>query len=101
MQKTKSTKEFIPDNLDYSKIYSPSKLKMFDQCPKQYFFSYIDPIFSKMKNKLKTLPENIWKFQTVGKAVHNAITLFYYLPETERTQDNLFRQLHKTWESDV
>jgi PD-(D/E)XK nuclease superfamily len=101
MNNIKPTKGIIKDNIDYSKVYSPSRLKMFEQCPKQYYFTYLDPIYSKLKNKLKTIPENIWKFQTVGKAVHNAITLFYYLPLDERICDNLLRQLKTTWESEV
>jgi hypothetical protein len=66
--------------IDYTKIYSPSRLKLFGQCPQQYFFSYLDPVKKKMKAKLKQMPENIYSFHTLGKAVHNAITLFYHLP---------------------
>ena len=88
-------------NVDYSKIYSPSKLSMFSQCPKEYHFSYLDPVYSKMKSDLKRSPENIWKFYTLGKAVHNAITLFYHLPIKQRTEELLLEQLKKTWVSEV
>ena len=93
----------IPDKkyIDYSKIYSPSKIDCFYKCPKQYHFSYIDPVYSKMKNKLNKYPENIWPFNTLGKAVHNAITFFYHLPENQRTEENLKEQLKKTWESEA
>src|SRR3954466_13361965 len=43
MNNKKLTKEIIKDNIDYSKICSPSRLKMFEQCPKQYYFTYLDP----------------------------------------------------------
>lgn len=87
--------------IDYSKIYSPSRLNLFDQCPQQYFFSYLDPIKKKMKTKLKQLPENIYFFHTLGKAVHNAITLFYYLPLSQRTEKNLMKKLTEAWVSEV
>lgn len=89
------------DFLDFSKIYSVSKLNLFYQCPQQYWFSYLDPIYSKLKSKLKREPENIFTFQTLGKAVHNAITLFYYLEPQERTQENLKKLLQETWRSEV
>lgn len=87
--------------INYSKIYSPSKLAMFFKCPKSYHFYYLDPIYSQMKNELKRLPHNIWSFHTLGKAVHNAITLFYYLPPEQRTEKSLLGQLKETWVSEV
>ncbi len=87
--------------LDYSRIFSPSKLAMYGQCPKEYEFNYVDPIQSKMKNRLKNMPENIWPFYTLGKAVHNAITMFYYLPKGERTLKKLKENLMFTWRSEV
>jgi len=86
---------------DYTRIYSVSRLKMFDQCPKQYHLSYVDPIYKKMKGNLKKMPENIWFFNTVGKAVHNAITLFYYLPIEDRNQKNLKNCLKNSWLSEA
>ncbi len=87
--------------INYSKIYSPFKLVLYDKCPKEYHFTYLDPIYSQMKNQLKRQPENIWGFNTLGKAVHNAITLFYHLPEEQRTEKNLLEQLKNTWRSEV
>lgn len=87
--------------VDYSKIYSPSKLAMFLKCPKSYHFYYLDPIYSQMKGELKRQPVNIWGFHTLGKAVHNAITLFYHLPASRRTKEGLKEQLRKTWLSEV
>jgi len=87
--------------IDYSQIYSPSKLGMFELCPKQYHFYYLDPIYSQMKNDLKRQPENIWSFQTLGKAVHDAITLFYHSPREQRTETKLKELLQQTWRSEV
>src|SRR4030042_3891162 len=87
--------------IDYDKIYSPTKLNLFEECSQQYFFSYLDPVKSKMKTKLKQMPENIYPFHTLGKAVHNAITLYYYLPLSERNEENLLKKLAEAWMSEV
>jgi putative RecB family exonuclease len=87
-------------NINYSKIYSPSKLDMFEKCPKSYHFYYLDPIYSKMKTDLKKMPENIFGFNTLGRAVHNAITLFFHAPEDDRTWENLKNTLKGTWTSE-
>lgn len=74
---------------------------MFRQCPKEYEFSYIDPIYSKLKNKLKNQAHNIWPFYTLGKAVHNAITLFFHLPLAERDEKILKESLTAAWVSEA
>ena len=74
---------------------------MFFDCPKSYHFSYLDPVYSRMKNELRNQPENIWKFYTLGKAVHDAITLFYYSPPSQRTEKQLKEHLKETWRSEV
>lgn len=74
---------------------------MFDLCPKQYHFYYLDSVYSKLKNDLKKLPQNIWFFHTLGKAVHNAITLFYHSPSDQRTDKRLREYLKGTWQSEV
>ena len=91
----------MDQKIDFSKIYSPSKIEIFSKCPKSYHFHYLDPVYSRMKNELKKRPDNIWKFYTLGKAVHNAITLFYYLPPKERTESRLLENLKETWRSEV
>lgn len=96
---TKVVKE--QPKIDYSKIYSPSRISLFSQCPQQYFFYYLDPVKKKMKTKLKQMPENIFPFHTLGKAVHNAITLYYYLPLSQRTEENLLRKLEEAWISEA
>lgn len=87
-------------DIDYSKIYSPSKIEMFERCPKSYHFYYLDPIYSKMKTDLKKMPENIFSFYTLGRAVHNAITLFFHVSEDDRTWENLKNILKDTWTSE-
>ncbi len=87
--------------IDYSKIYSPSKLNMFASCPKSYEFYYLDPIYSPMKTDLKKLPQNIYSFFTLGRAIHNAITLFFHSPSKQRTKDSLKEHLKETWRSEV
>jgi len=87
--------------IDYSKIYSPSKLDMFSKCPKSYHFCYLDPVYSPMKSELKKMPHNIWSFHTLGKAVHEAIVLFYHSPSKQRTKEQLKRYLEETWRSEV
>lgn len=96
---TKVVKE--QPKIDYSKIYSPSKLNLYIQCPQQYFFNYLDPVKMKMKTKLKQMPENIYLFHTLGKAIHNAITLYYYLPLSQRTKENLMKKLEEAWVSEA
>lgn len=96
---TKIVKE--QQKIDYAKIYSSSKLNLFIQCPQQYFFNYLDPVKMKMKTKLKQMPENIYSFHTLGKAVHNAITLYYYLPLSQRTKENLMKKLEEAWISEA
>lgn len=89
------------DFLDFSKIFSVSKINLFSECPQQYYFSYLDPVYRKLKGKLKREPENIFSFQTLGKAVHDSITLFYHLEPKERTKENLKKLLPETWRSEV
>jgi len=89
------------DDIDFAKIYSYSKLKLFEQCAKAYHFTYIDPVYMRMKSKLRREPENIWPFNTLGKAVHDAITLFLHLKKKERTKRKLKKQLKICWQSEA
>jgi len=94
-------KKIEKPNINYDKIYSPSKLNLFEKCPKSYQFNYLDPVCSKMKADLRKLPENIFSFFTLGRAVHNAITLFFHAQEDSRTWENLKNTLKGTWMSEV
>lgn len=96
-----STNTETKQEIDYSKIYSPSKLKLYSQCPQAFQFYYLHPILKKMKYKLQKMPQYIFPFHTLGHAVHNAITLFFYLAPVERTAENLDQQLQNTWVSEA
>lgn len=78
---------------DFSKIYSYSKLELFEKCKKQYYFNYLDPEVAPIKKQFLR-PRD---YNTKGQAVHGAITLFYYLPCSKRTFGNLKRCLKKAW----
>jgi CRISPR/Cas system-associated exonuclease Cas4 (RecB family) len=87
-------------DIDFSKIYSVSRLNLFDQCPKAYHFSYLDPVYSKMKAKLRKDPDNIFPFNTLGRAVHDALTLFFHL-EKEKDLKNLKDQFKLAWRAEA
>jgi len=84
-------------NIDFSKIYSYSKLELFEKCKKQYHFYYLDPQIVPIKKQFKKQRD----YQTKGQAVHGAITLFYYLPVQDRTFDNLKKCLKEAWFSEI
>ncbi len=83
--------------IDFSKIYSYSKISLFDKCPKQYYFNYLDPEIAPIKKQFKKQRD----YQTKGLAVHGAITLFYYLPSSKRNFKNLKKSLEKAWFSEI
>lgn len=89
------------DNINFSKIYSVSKLQLFEQCSKAYHFSYLDEVYSKMKAKLRKEPSNIWPFNTLGRAVHDSITLYFYLDKGEQNLENLKDQLKLAWRAEA
>ena len=81
------------EDIDFSKIYSFSKLKKFKKCPLEYYFYYLDPKWKRYKK-----PRD---YKTRGQAVHGAITLFYHLPSEERTFKNLKKCLLEAWFSEI
>jgi len=84
-------------DLDFSKIYSYSKIDLFDKCRKKYHFNYLDPEVAPIKKQfLKPRYYN-----TKGSAVHGAITLFYHLPKSKRNFSNLKECLKKSWYSEL
>lgn len=89
------------DSVDFNKIFSVSKLDLFDKCPKAFYFTYLDPIYSKMKSKLKKEPENIWPFQTLGKSIHDSLTLFFHSAKEQQTFSDLKEKLKLTWRSEA
>lgn len=91
----------VKRDIDFSKIFSPYKLDMFGKCPRQYHFYYVDEVYAPMRNKLSREPGNIHPFNTLGSAVHDAITLFYDLPVGERDRKALLSCLKKAWRSEA
>lgn len=83
-------------NIDFSKIYSYSKLKLFENCPQQYYFNYLDPEIAPIKKQFLK-PRD---YKVKGQAVHGAITLFYHLAQKKRTFDNLKKCLSQAWFSE-
>jgi len=83
----------MKDNIDFSKIYSFSKLDLFDKCKKQYYFNYLDPEVAPRKKEF-IKPRD---YKTKGSAVHNAITLFYHLPLEKRSFKKLRDFLFDAW----
>lgn len=84
------------DDLDFSKIFSFSKISAYEQCPKRYHFLYLDPETSPRKKEF-IKPRD---YKTRGQAVHDAITLFYHLPKRKRNFANLKKCLAKSWYTD-
>lgn len=84
-------------DIDFSKIYSYSKLKLFDKCKKQYYFNYLDPVIAPIKKQF-IKPRD---YKTRGQAIHGAITLFYHLPLTLRSFENLKKCLYQAWFSEI
>lgn len=87
----------IMENIDFSKIYSYSKLSLFNKCKKQYYFEYLDPKIAQIKKQFRK-PRD---YKTKGQAVHGAITLFYHLPLEKRAFENLKDCLRRAWFSEI
>jgi len=84
-------------NIDFSKIYSYSKLKLFEDCPQKYYFNYLDPEISPIKKQFLK-PRD---YKTKGQAIHGAITFFYHLSQEHRTFENLKKCLSDAWFSEI
>ncbi|MDD2731738.1 MAG: PD-(D/E)XK nuclease family protein [Candidatus Pacebacteria bacterium] len=87
----------MKEEIDFSRIYSFSKLNMYRNCPKQYYFNYLDPEIAPRKKEF-IKPRD---YKTKGQAVHGAITLFYHLPKEERSFNNLKSCLFSAWFSET
>lgn len=83
----------MKNDIDFSKIYSFSRLDMFEKCRKQYYFYYLDPEISPRKKEF-IKPRD---YKIKGSAVHNAITLFYHLPFKERKFNKIKNFLYNSW----
>ncbi len=81
---------------DFSRVYSVSKLELFEKCKKQYYFNYLDPEIAPIKKQFLK-PRD---YKTKGSAVHGAITLYYHLPKKQRNLKNLKKCLEDSWFSE-
>jgi len=85
------------NNFDFTKIYSFSKLDLYEKCKRHYYFSYLDPEISPRKKEFLK-PRD---YKTKGHAVHDAITLFYHLPKNKRNFSSLKECLNQSWISEI
>ncbi len=74
-------------------IVSPSKLNIYLQCPKQYYFEYIDPQMALIKKQIKKKRPVL----ETGSFVHDTLTLFLKLPVEKRTQRAMADILKEVW----
>lgn len=68
---------------------SPYKLNMYEVCPQQYKFTYVDFLADEYKTPKPYL--------TMGAHVHNSLKDFYELPPAQRNYDILEKLLRKRW----
>lgn len=64
----------------------PSALRLYQQCPKRYYFEHIE------RRHVPTSPALF-----LGDRVHKALEEIYDLPKEERTLENLHNLLRKAW----
>lgn len=68
---------------------SPYKLNMYLECPRHYWWNYINP---STRNQFPARP-----YFTMGDHVHNALKYFYNLPGDKRTKQVLIGLLETQW----
>lgn len=68
---------------------SPYKLNMYMECPRRYWWNYINP---STKSKHPERP-----YFTMGDHVHNALKHFFNLPDEKRTKKALLWLLDEHW----
>ncbi|MBL7156461.1 MAG: PD-(D/E)XK nuclease family protein [Candidatus Pacebacteria bacterium] len=78
---------------DFTNVYSYSKISRFENCPKSYYFNYLDPEWKGFQKPAD--------YKTKGSAIHGALTLFYNLKPEERNLNNLKDSLRNAWFSDT
>lgn len=68
---------------------SPYKLNMYLECPRHYWWSYINP-------STKSI-QIVRPYFTMGDHVHNSLKLFFNLPVDQRTKAKLLELLELQW----
>jgi len=69
---------------------SPYKLNMYLECPRKYWWSYINPSTRSL--------QIIRPYFTMGDHVHNSLKYFFNLPQQERTKAKLLELLATQWQ---
>lgn len=81
--------------------YSPSSIKLYLNCPRRYYFEYLDNYTSAYKNKQKIKQIRVEagkrKELIFGGILHNILNCFLHLPEDERTKAKLLTFLKEIW----
>lgn len=81
----------------YINVFSPSKISIFESCPRKYYLKYLDPEISPRSFEIEKATPILVK----GGAIHNAITLFLHnIAENtlfSPTLQNLKEQLKLAW----
>lgn len=73
---------------------SPSKISIFLNCHKQYYFEYLDPEIALIKKQLKKKrPE-----MEMGSFIHSSLTLFFKNPSEQRNWANMAEILKQVWQ---
>ena len=73
---------------------SPSKLNLFLQCPKQYYFEYLDLEIRLIKKQIKKKRPAL----EMGNCVHDSLVLFFKMPLKDRTWQTMSAILKKVWQ---
>jgi len=73
---------------------SPSKLNLFTQCAKHYYFEYLDPELVPRKKEIKKKRPAL----EMGNFVHDTLTLFFKKPAQERDWKTMIEILKDVWQ---
>ncbi len=72
---------------------SPSKINIYLNCKKQYYFEYLDPETAKIKKQLKKKRAEM----EMGSFIHDSLTLFFKNPVEERNWPKMAEILKQVW----
>ncbi len=72
---------------------SPSKINIYLNCHKQYYFEYLDPEIAKIKKQLKKKRAEM----EMGSFVHDSLTLFFKNPIKQRNWPEMVEILKQVW----
>ncbi|MFH0932462.1 MAG: PD-(D/E)XK nuclease family protein [bacterium] len=73
---------------------SPSKINIYLNCPKQYYFEYLDPEIAKIKKQLKKKRAEM----EMGSFIHDSLTLFFKETAEQRNWQKMTAILKQVWQ---